>query len=74
MSNESCYTLFQRDDFKDVSGCLKTVGHLDHHVCKTSNGSLMAWDYDWDCTCRDCRTDEISDMCIIYWEVNSINE
>lgn len=71
---EKCNTLFSRDDFKDVSGCLKENGHHDHHICETSDGTLIAWDYDWKCGCPDCRTDNINDMCMIYWEVKSIKD
>lgn len=69
-----CGILFTRSDFKDISGCLKAHGHLDHHICKTKEGDLMAYDYDFECNCDDCKTDDINDMCIIYWTVKKITD
>jgi len=69
-----CSIIFSRDDFKDETGCLKESGHFDHHICKTNKGTFMAWDYDWNCHCPDCKTDSFEDMCRIYWEVKTIKD
>jgi hypothetical protein len=71
---DECSILFNRDDFKDVTGCLKPYGHNDHHVCKTSDDKLIAWEYEYGCQCGCWDSDEYTDVCIIYWEVESIDE
>ena len=68
-SRDVCGTSFQRDDFRDNTGCLLPSGHTSGHVCQNKEGKYIEWDYDWDCGCSDCRTDDINDMCIVYREV-----
>lgn len=74
-----CSIIFERrNDFVDVSGCLKPKGHNDHHVCRTNTGELMAWEDDYTCTCG-CweeaeKYDAYNDVCGIYWPVKSITE
>lgn len=67
-----CSTLFPRKDFNDSSGCLKEEAHNDFHVCKTDTGKLIAWEDDYKCDCG-CWDDDDGEVCIIYWEVDSIN-
>lgn len=74
MESKLCDTLFDRDDFKDVTGCLKPHAHFDNHVCRDENGNLIAWDYDWTCGCPDCRTDSFNDMCIVYRQIENIDD
>lgn len=73
-----CYTLFVRHRHEpgihDEDGCLKQHGHLDAHVFKNKDGKLIAWDYDWDCGCDDCKSESLDDMCAIYKEVKDVNE
>lgn len=71
---ELCGTLFTRDDFKDISGCLKSESHNDHHICKTKEGILIAWedDYKCDCGCWDDYESGDSEVCMIYWEVKKV--
>ncbi len=68
---ETCGTIFPGKDFKDDSGCLKQSGHNDHHVCKTPDERLMAWEDDYDCTCG-CWQEDDGDPCMVYWKVDNI--
>jgi hypothetical protein len=72
---EPCGIMFGRNDFGDVTGCLKPYAHNDFHICKTRDGRFMAWEDDYKCTCG-CWNEEYNDVCRIYWEVdkNSLNQ
>ncbi len=69
-----CSTHFHKNDFKDVSGCLKPNGHNDFHVCRTDNGTLMAWedDYECKCGCWDDYEEGDDEVCMVYWNVEKI--
>lgn len=69
-----CSILFPSNDFEDDSGCLKPSGHFDHHVCRTIDGKLMAWQDDDECICG-CWDDIENDpnVCMVYWEVKTID-
>jgi len=60
-------------DPKDKDGCLKESNHDGDHVFKATDGRLISWDYDWNCDCPDCHTDNFSDMCMVYSEVKSLD-
>lgn len=77
MSKDSlCGILYTRNDFKDPDGCLKPHAHNDHHICRTSDGNLIAWEDDYGCKCGCWDQYEKGDceVCMVYWEVKSINE
>jgi hypothetical protein len=67
-----CNALFTGSDFKDVTGCLKHYAHNDHHVCRTADDRLMAWENDYGCECG-CWEDGDGDVCRVYWEVVAIS-
>ena len=69
---EECDRRFSRDDFKDKTGCLKPDGHDGPHICKTENDTLIAWEYEYGCKCGCWKTDDYADVCIVYWEVQSM--
>jgi hypothetical protein len=71
---EQCNILFTKDDFNDTTGCLKEVGHYDHHVCMTDKRTLMAWEDDNACECGCIVGDDYSEVCGTYWEVDNIEE
>lgn len=62
-------------DPHDASGCLKPSGHFDHHVFRTDEGQLVAWQDDEECTCG-CWDDIEHDsrVCMLAWNVNTIND
>lgn len=68
MTEKVCGTYFNRDrnDFYDETGCLLPQGHNGPHRCKEKHGRIVEWEYDFDCGCDDCKTDDFSDMCIVY--------
>lgn len=61
-----CGTVFSRGDFTDQTGCLLPEGHEGPHLCKSKYNGFVEWEYDFDCNCPDCLTDDINDMCIVY--------
>lgn len=67
-----CGTLFPRPEIfiKDENGCHLTENHDGPHKFINTENQEVTWEYDF-CGCEDCRTDEISDMCITY-QVNEI--
>lgn len=71
-TGNNCAIQFGRRDFVDVSGCLKPSCHYDHHVCRTADGRLMAWQDDGECTCGCWAEDDYNSVCRVYWEVASI--
>lgn len=71
---ERCNIIFPENDFKDTDGCLKRNGHNDHHVCRTPDGKLIAWEDDYECNCGCWDDYELGDsrVCMLYWEVKNI--
>lgn len=67
-----CHILFCRSEFNDITGCLKPSAHNDHHVCRTSDGRLMAWEDDYECNCGCWDDEEYDSVCRVYWEVKEI--
>lgn len=59
-----CGITFPRNDFKDVTGCLKPLGHNDSHICKTESGQTVEWESDYKCDCG-C-WDEGGISCVVY--------
>lgn len=66
---DTCGILFNRIDFNDITGCLRPNGHNDSHLCKSSEGRFIAWDYDYYCRCGCWNTDDFNDVCIIYSDI-----
>ncbi len=76
MEHNLCSILFRGFaivDPEDESGCLKPYAHNDHHVFRTPEGKLIAWQDDDECQCG-CWDDIEHDtnVCKIYWEVKTI--
>lgn len=71
---ELCNCTFNRNEFKDIDGCLKSHGHSGEHVFKNERNELIAWHYDYkcECGCWDDYENGNNDQCIIYWEVDKI--
>jgi len=75
---KKCGTLFPMNreySIVDEDGCI-----LDEKECKGNHlfvnkflkwNVLTEWEYDWECGCEDCRTDNINDMCIVYSEISN---
>lgn len=42
--------------------CIRSKGHDGRHVFRSVNGSLVAWEPDWDCACCSPE-DSSSDRC-----------
>jgi hypothetical protein len=55
-----------RNDFVDSTGCQLAENHDGAHRCIDKHGNTVEWEFDFDCGCEDCRTDNINDMCIIW--------
>lgn len=65
-----CGNKFHRNEFNDVSGCVKPHGHHDAHQCHDDNGVTYEWEYDLTCDCEDCNSDDIHDWCIVYKKID----
>lgn len=53
----------------DAEGCILPEGHQGEHQFKSERGRLIAWQYDWECGCDNCCTNDMKDMCILYREI-----
>lgn len=63
----NCNIIFDRSDFKDISGCLKENGHIGPHLCRNELNELVEWEFDYSCTCG-CwdDDDDYNGGCILY--------
>lgn len=62
--------------YKDINGCLKPESHNDAHVFKTQDGKLIKWedDYSCKCGCWDDYDEHDSEACVVFQEVENIND
>lgn len=60
----------------DQYGCIKECGHNDNHIFKDQNEKLVSWEDDYSCTCGCWDDYEKGDneVCIIYHEINNIED
>ncbi len=46
--------------------CLRPAGHKGPHLIQRSSGEYIAWQYDEQCVCQDCLSEDDHDHCIRY--------
>lgn len=67
---QTCGIAFGRREIDDQDGCINPEGHDGPHRCIDTNGTVYEWETDLECNCECCQSDDWSDYCILYWEVN----
>ena len=50
--------------------CLRPEGHEGPHLIIDHFGQYVAWEYDKQCQCEDCRSEDPHDWCLVFWRLN----
>ncbi|OGG41534.1 hypothetical protein A2837_03475 [Candidatus Kaiserbacteria bacterium RIFCSPHIGHO2_01_FULL_46_22] len=49
--------------------CLRPKDHAGPHLIRRHSGEYIAWEYDEECDCPDCQSEDPNDRCLFYGEV-----
>lgn len=52
----------------DDQGCIRELGHDGPHLFKGDDGKMWNWETDYGCNCEECKSDDCTEWCKLYWE------